>query len=119
MAQSEFDVVVIGAGAAGLAAARTLAGAPVSSVLLEARERIGGRAHTVAPWRDLPLDLGPEWLHSADRNLLARIIEAAGFAIDRTPPHWMRLAGALAMSEAEQADFRAASDALRRRLEAA
>jgi monoamine oxidase len=119
MAQSEYDVVVIGAGAAGLAATRTLAGAPISSVLLEARSRIGGRAHTVAPWRNLPLDLGPEWLHSADRNLLARVIEAAGFAIDRTPPHWMRQSGNVAMSAQEQADFRAASEAFRRRLEAA
>jgi monoamine oxidase len=40
-------VVVVGAGAAGIAAARTLAGAAVDVVVLEARDRIGGRVHTV------------------------------------------------------------------------
>lgn len=79
--------VVIGAGAAGIAAARRLfdSGADVS--LLEASGRIGGRAHTVRVGREA-LDLGCAWLHSADRNPWTRIALAEGFQIDRTLAHW-------------------------------
>ncbi len=67
---SEVDVAVIGAGAAGIAAGRRLAEAKRASfVVIEARERAGGRAWTVET-EGLPLDLGCEWLHSADRNPL-------------------------------------------------
>ena len=67
---SEVDVAVIGAGAAGIGAARRLREAGAVSVLvLEARDRVGGRVHTIAP-AGFPLDRGAEWLHSADRNPL-------------------------------------------------
>ena len=56
------DVVVIGAGAAGVAAARGLHDARVSVVLLEARNRIGGRTWTFNAG-GMPLDLGAGWLH--------------------------------------------------------
>jgi monoamine oxidase len=111
MAEAEFDVAVVGAGAAGLAAARVLGGAPVRFVLLEARSRVGGRAVTAAPWRDLPLDLGAGWLHSANRNVLAQGFEAAGYPLDKTPPHWTRQAGNQDFSaEAQEAFWRAYSD---------
>lgn len=85
---SEVDVAVIGAGAAGIGAARRLVEVGgVSLVVLEARERVGGRVHTVAP-QGFPLDRGAEWLHSADRNPLTRIAEANGFAIERRRPDW-------------------------------
>ncbi len=58
-----------GPGPAGLSAASTLAAAPLSVVVLEAQGRIGGRAHAV-PLAGLHLDLGCEWLHSADHNPL-------------------------------------------------
>ncbi|MGN6377173.1 MAG: flavin monoamine oxidase family protein, partial [Sphingomonas sp.] len=79
--------VVIGAGAAGIAAARRLRDSGADVLLLEASGRIGGRAHTVRVGREA-LDLGCGWLHSADRNPWTRIALAEGFQIDRTPAHW-------------------------------
>jgi monoamine oxidase len=61
------DVVIVGAGAAGIAAARRLARSGLSVMALEATARIGGRAWTCNV-AGLPLDLGCGWLHSADRN---------------------------------------------------
>jgi monoamine oxidase len=85
----EFDGVVIGAGAAGIAAARHLVDSGLSVVVLEARGRIGGRAHTVHT-DDLAIDLGCGWLHSADENEWTRIAGALGFAVDELPPPWAR-----------------------------
>ncbi len=56
------DVVVVGAGLAGLAAARTLAGAGVDVVVLEARNRVGGRTYTKPARSGTPLDLGAQWI---------------------------------------------------------
>ncbi len=83
-------VVVIGAGAAGIAAGRELRRRGRSVLLLEARDRLGGRAHTIAAGGAAPLDLGCEWLHSADRNLLAAAAPHFGFALDRSEPPWGR-----------------------------
>jgi monoamine oxidase len=85
---SDVDVAVIGAGAAGIAAARRLREAgTVSMVVLEARERVGGRVHTIAP-AGFPLDRGAEWLHSADRNPLSPIAQHLSFSVHRRPPGW-------------------------------
>ena len=86
----DYDVVVVGAGAAGIAATRRLVDAGISVVLVEARDRVGGRAWTVATPDGFPIDLGCGWLHSADENPWRKIAEARGFAIDRTPPPWAR-----------------------------
>ena len=86
--RSEVDVAVIGAGAAGIGAARRLREAGMASmVVLEARDRAGGRVHTIAP-AGFPLDRGAEWLHSADRNPLAPIAQRLGFSVHRRPPEW-------------------------------
>jgi monoamine oxidase len=103
--QDSFDVVIVGAGAAGIGALRRLAGTGLSAVALEARPRIGGRALTLHPNPDLPVDAGCGWLHSADENPLAPLVEAAGFALDKTPPHWTRQAGNLEFSAEDQAAF--------------
>lgn len=103
------DVAIIGAGAAGIAAARMLAGRPLTCLVLEAGDRIGGRAFTRIEG-GLPVDMGCGWLHSADRNPLARIGEEIGFTIDRTPPPWGEQACNQGMSVAEQAAFHAAYD---------
>ena len=111
------DIVVIGAGAAGIGAGRRLAPEPVSSLLLEARDRLGGRAHTLPG--SSGLDLGCGWLHSADHNPLVGLAEGQGLTIDRSPPPWMNQAFNLNFPPEDQRDFRRAFEALETRLEAA
>jgi monoamine oxidase len=90
MPSGDVAVVVVGAGAAGIGAARALHDAGVDVLLVEARERIGGRAWTIAGSAGFPIDLGCGWLHSADRNPWREIAERAGLAVDHTPPPWSR-----------------------------
>lgn len=116
MAGEEQDIVIVGAGAAGIAAARWLREAGLQPRLLEARDRVGGRAWTLAGSGGL--DLGCGWLHSADRNPLREIAEEAGFAIDRTPPPWARATPQPGFPLEDQAKFRAALMAMRERLDA-
>lgn len=111
----ELDTVVIGAGAAGIAAARRLAAARLTVCVVEARGRLGGRAFTVTG-AGFPLDLGCGWLHSADENPWSAIARASGFSINPLPPPWSRPAAGL--SAAEQADYGAAWDRFYARIEA-
>lgn len=78
---SDIDVVVIGAGMAGLSAARTLAEKGLHVVLLEAADRVGGRIHTVrSAGSDLPVELGAEFVHGRPPELLS-LIEEAGLSL--------------------------------------
>jgi len=86
---TDYDVVIVGAGAAGVGAARRLDGTGYSVLVLEATTRVGGRAFTQTV-RDMPLDLGCGWFHSAERNTWVPIAEAGGFAVDRRPSAWRR-----------------------------
>lgn len=115
---NEVDIAIVGAGAAGLAAAEQVAASRASGVLLEARDRLGGRAHTIASPVG-PLDLGCEWLHSADQNPLAVRFQAQGLTIDKTPPPWANIADSPTFSREERAQFGEAFLALDARLEAA
>jgi monoamine oxidase len=90
MPESDVEVVVIGGGAAGVAAAKHLHRAAVRCLLVEARPRLGGRAYTVIDSSGYTLDLGCGWLHSADRNPWVRVAEEEGAAIDKTMPPWQR-----------------------------
>jgi monoamine oxidase len=117
--KDHFDVVVVGAGAAGIAALRRLTERGVDAVALEARGRVGGRAHTIETSAGFPVDCGAGWVHSADENPLAGPIEQAGFTLDRSPPHWMKQAFNQDFSEADQRAYRQAFNALDARLEAA
>jgi len=83
----DYDVAIIGAGAAGIGAARRLAGEKISTVLLEASGRVGGRAWTEEVGGN-PIDLGCGYLHSGDRNPWTAIAEASGFQVDRRAPAW-------------------------------
>jgi monoamine oxidase len=82
------DVAIVGAGAAGLGAAGRLAEAGRSCLVLEARDRIGGRAHTVETAEGWPIDKGCHWLHSPSLNPLVAVAEARGFAVDRCRQVW-------------------------------
>jgi monoamine oxidase len=112
----EIDGVVIGAGAAGIAAARHLADSGLSVVVLEARDRVGGRAHTVQAG-DFAIDLGCGWLHSADENEWTRIASRLGFAVDDLPPPWARPAHEANFSTTEQKDYWAAFERFYTRIE--
>ncbi len=102
---SETDVVVVGAGAAGISAALRLRQAGLDFVVLEARGRVGGRAFTDTTASPYPLDLGAEWLHSADRNPLVNLAKRLGFAIDDSPPPWERPTWPASLSSSDERDF--------------
>jgi len=70
-------VLVIGAGIAGLTAASTLAQAGVEAVVLEARDRIGGRLYT-ADLGGWPTDLGGSWIHTPGGNPMRAFADQAG-----------------------------------------
>lgn len=76
--QSSYDIAVIGAGAAGLAAGLRLQGSGSSVIVLEARDRIGGRAFTDTSTLGLPFDCGAHWLHAAAQNPFTKIANRLG-----------------------------------------
>ncbi len=73
------DVAIIGAGGAGLSAARTLMQAGKNVVILEAMSRIGGRAYTESATFGVPFDWGCQWIQAADRNPLLPLAKEWGF----------------------------------------
>ena len=73
-AAAEVDVAIVGAGAAGLAAAKELRKAGRSFVVLEARARIGGRAYT-DDTLGIPFDAGAQYIHWAERNPWKKIAD--------------------------------------------
>ncbi|KAG4935730.1 hypothetical protein JHK85_050649 [Glycine max] len=78
------SVIVIGGGMAGIAAARALHNASFQVVLLESRDRIGGRIHTDYSF-GFPVDLGASWLHGvSNENPLASVIGRLGLPLYRT-----------------------------------
>src|ERR1044072_1297432 len=83
------DLIIIGGGAAGIAAGLEARTRGLSAAILEASDRVGGRAHSIQ-WNGHALDLGAGWLHSADRNPMVGMAEQKGFAIDRSPSPWRR-----------------------------
>lgn len=109
------DLAIVGAGAAGIAAAREARARGMTSIILEASDRIGGRAHSVE-WQGRALDLGATWLHSTSRNPLAHLAEQLGFDIDRAPTPWRKQYQNLGYSEQEQAESWTAMEAFAERL---
>ncbi len=86
-------VLVLGAGAAGLGAARALRAEGVDVTVLEARDRVGGRAWTV-DGAGVPVDLGATWLHGTDGNPLVDVADFAGFGLIASDPAAAVLLGA-------------------------
>jgi monoamine oxidase len=79
------DIVIIGAGAAGISAARSVAAMGRPYVLLEASSRVGGRAVTDMQTFGVPFDMGAHWIHMPGLHPLSRLGKKAGFDIYRAP----------------------------------
>ncbi len=79
--EAEPDVVVVGAGAAGLAAARSILESGHSVTLIEARNRIGGRTWTESDTFGFPYDRGAQWLHHASSNVWISYAQRHGFGV--------------------------------------
>ena len=116
---STVDVAIIGAGAAGLGAAHALNRSGLSTIVLEARDRVGGRGHTVIAAPNIPFDLGCGWLHSADHNRFVGIANQLNFEIDKTLPPWRDRAVGNVFPLEERADFIRSLDAFFDRAEQA
>jgi monoamine oxidase len=83
---AETDVTIVGAGAAGIAAARKIAAAGRRVVVLEAADRVGGRCITDTGIFGVPFDTGAHRLHAPDVNPLARLAPRTGLEIYPAPP---------------------------------
>jgi len=96
MVEEACDVIIIGAGVAGLAAARALAEAGRSVLILEARDRVGGRVWTR---REIdmaaPIELGAEFIHGQIPQTLRLLQEVGAAAFETSGAHWTVLNGRL------------------------
>jgi monoamine oxidase len=105
---ADVDVAIVGAGAAGIAAARKIAAAGRRFVILEAGERIGGRCFTDTRSFGLPFDRGARWLHMPDTNPAARLAPSVGLDIYPAPPGQKLRIGRRNAREGEMEEFLAA-----------
>jgi len=81
----EADIVVIGAGAAGIAATRRIAAAGRKVIVVEAANQVGGRCITDTSTFDAPFDRGARWIHNPETNPMIRLGRAAGLEILPAP----------------------------------
>ena len=96
MTENSWDVIIIGAGVAGLAAARALAEAGRSVLLLEARDRVGGRVWTRHEIdTTAPVELGAEFIHGQIPQTLELLREAGEAALHESGSHWTFRRGVL------------------------
>lgn len=79
------DIVVIGAGAAGIAAARRIMAANRRVIVVEAMDRVGGRCFTDSVTFGVPFDRGARWLHNPEINPVAKLARSAGLDISPVP----------------------------------
>jgi monoamine oxidase len=105
---AELDVVIVGAGAAGIAAARRLAAAGRRYLLIEASDHIGGRCITDTSTFGMPFDRGAHWIHTPDLNPLAKLAPRRGIEVYPTPASQKVRVGLRYAREGELEDFQAA-----------
>ena len=107
------DIIVIGAGAAGLAAAAALGRAGRSVLVLEARDRIGGRIWThLEPALAAPVELGAEFIHGDSPETSALLRQVGASTVDTSGEHWSLMDGRLQRrTESLLGKVRAAFDA--------
>lgn len=107
------DVVIIGAGAAGLSAARVLTGAGKRVCIIEARPRVGGRIHTLhVADLPLPIELGAEFIHGEVGTTFDIVDAAALIAAQLPDDHWWATNG----KRERIADFWGAMSAIRAKI---
>ena len=99
------DVVIVGAGAAGIAAARRLAAAGRKFVLIEAADHIGGRCVTDTRTFDVPYDLGAHWIHAPDINPVTKLTTRRGIEVYPAPASQKLRIGKRYAREGELEDF--------------
>ncbi len=102
------DIAIIGAGAAGIAAARRIIAAGKRPIILEAANRAGGRCLTDTSLFDVPVDLGAHWIHMPEINPVAKLALAAGLDVYPAPPGQRLRVGRRYAREGEMEDFLAA-----------
>src|ERR1700722_13278341 len=81
----EADIVVIGAGAAGIAAARRIQAANRKVIVVEAAAQIGGRCLTDTTTFELPFDRGARWMHNPETNPMLKLARGAGLDLVAAP----------------------------------
>jgi monoamine oxidase len=102
---SQVDIAIVGAGAAGIAAARRITAARRRVVLIEASDRVGGRCSTDARRFGVPYDRGAHWLHSPDFNPVAKLGRTSGLDISPVPPGQKMRIGRRYAREGEMEEF--------------
>jgi monoamine oxidase len=107
-ASGETDVAIVGAGAAGIAAARKVAAAGRRFALIEASDRVGGRCVTDTRIFGVPFDRGAHWIHMPDINPLAKLSSRTGLDIYPAPPGQKLRIGKRNAREGEMEDYLAA-----------
>jgi monoamine oxidase len=107
-ASGDTDVAIIGAGAAGIAAARKVAAAGRRFALIEASERIGGRCVTDTRIFGVPFDRGAHWVHMPDINPVAKLAGRSGLDLYPAPPGQKLRIGKRNAREGEMEDYLAA-----------
>lgn len=112
---NDVDVAIVGAGPAGIAAARMVAAAGRSYALLEAAPRVGGRTLTDTDLFGVPFDMGAHWIHMPALHPLSMLGRQAGFTLYRAPSDVRLFVGS---REASKADYRAYDAAVARAEEA-
>jgi monoamine oxidase len=104
-ASGETDVAIIGAGAAGIAAARKVAAAGRRFALIEASDHVGGRCVTDNATFGVPFDRGAHWVHMPDINPVARLGSRSGLEIYPAPPGQKLRIGKRNAREGEMEDY--------------